>query len=90
LAGTSGPKEADDSEQMGFVKKVLGIVSAQLFFSFVIMMGAAIETSPVSVDLKAYPPVTCEHGAPVVSWQQYQLDGMSFSFGCMNSFGVFC
>ena len=77
--------KTDSDEQMGFVRKVLGIVSAQLFFSFIIMLGAAVETSPVSVDLKA-GTVTCEHGAPVVSWQQY--DGLSF--GCMNSFGVFC
>jgi FtsH-binding integral membrane protein len=70
---------------MGFVRKVLGIVSAQLFFSFIIMMGAAIETSPVSVDLRA-GTVTCEHGLPVASWQNYN----SLSLGCMNSFGVFC
>ncbi len=73
MAGTSGPK-VDESDQISFVKKVLGIVSAQLLISFIILIAAAV--NPQDTDFR-----TCAH--PVIV--SYTLSGLA----CMNSFGAF-
>ena len=87
MTGTTGPKD-QDSEQMGFVRKVLGIVSMQLFISFIILLGAAVETEPVSINRVGPIPIpTCEHGAAVIS---FRYDESGVALGCMNSFGYFC
>ena len=44
MAGASGPK-TDDSDQMMFVRKVLGIVSGQLLISFIMLIGASVTPS---------------------------------------------
>lgn len=49
MEGVAGPK-ASDTEQMGFVRKVLGIVTMQLIGSFIIIISASIRPSSKSID----------------------------------------
>jgi len=44
MTGANGPK-TENSDQMSFVRKVLGIVAGQLFISFIMLIGASVTPS---------------------------------------------
>jgi FtsH-binding integral membrane protein len=66
MTGAEGPKHKND-EQMGFVRKVLGIVSVQLLVSFVMLIGAALPPSdqincPHKVQVSYFSAPICMNG----------------------------